>query len=123
MSDQPYVNLLDPEFYVDPWDAYRWLRDNEPVFWDPLQHLWGIWRLRSGRGLGLPAAGDHDRPAPWLRARRLGAGALLVGEHDVPGWPDRPARRPISSRRGHGEGRGRVRRAHVADHPRPARQP
>ena len=26
MSDQPYVNLLDPEFYVDPWQAYRWLR-------------------------------------------------------------------------------------------------
>ena len=24
----PYVNLLDPEWYVDPYDAYRWLRRN-----------------------------------------------------------------------------------------------
>jgi len=47
MSDQPYVNLLDPEFYVDPWDAYRWLRDNDPVFWDPVQKLWGISRFED----------------------------------------------------------------------------
>jgi cytochrome P450 family 142 subfamily A polypeptide 1 len=47
MSDQPYVNLLDPEFYVDPWEAYRWLRDNEPVFWDPVQQLWGISRFED----------------------------------------------------------------------------
>jgi len=47
MSDQPYVNLLDPEFYVAPWDAYRWLRDNDPVFWDPVQKLWGISRFED----------------------------------------------------------------------------
>jgi cytochrome P450 family 142 subfamily A polypeptide 1 len=47
MSDQPYVNLLDPEFYVEPWDAYRWLRDNAPVFWDPVQKLWGISRFED----------------------------------------------------------------------------
>ncbi len=40
----PYVNLLDPEFYVDPWAAYRWLRDESPVHWDPVQRLWGISR-------------------------------------------------------------------------------
>ncbi len=44
MSDQPEINLLDPQFYVDPWDAYRWLRDNSPVHWDPVQQLWGISR-------------------------------------------------------------------------------
>lgn len=38
------VNLLDPEFYVDPWDAYKWLRDHAPAFWDPVQRLWGISR-------------------------------------------------------------------------------
>jgi cholest-4-en-3-one 26-monooxygenase len=47
MSDRPYINLLDPEFYVDPWDAYRWLRDNDPVFWDPVQKLWGISRFED----------------------------------------------------------------------------
>jgi cytochrome P450 family 142 subfamily A polypeptide 1 len=40
----PRVNVLDPEFYVDPWDAYRWLRDEAPVFWDPIQKLWAISR-------------------------------------------------------------------------------
>ena len=40
----PRVNVLDPAFYVDPWDAYRWLRDEAPVFWDPVQRLWAISR-------------------------------------------------------------------------------
>ncbi len=40
----PYVNVLDPQFYVDPWIAYRWLRDEAPVFWDPAQKLWAITR-------------------------------------------------------------------------------
>ena len=40
----PRVNVLDPEFYVDPWDAYRWLRDEAPCFWDPVQRLWAISR-------------------------------------------------------------------------------
>ena len=38
------VNVLDPHLYVDPWDAYRWLRDEAPVYWDPLQQLWAISR-------------------------------------------------------------------------------
>jgi cytochrome P450 family 142 subfamily A polypeptide 1 len=38
------VNLLDPQFYVDPSDAYRWLRDEAPVYWDPVQRLWAISR-------------------------------------------------------------------------------
>jgi cytochrome P450 family 142 subfamily A polypeptide 1 len=40
----PPVNLLDPEFYVDPWESYRWLRDHSPVHWDPVQRIWGISR-------------------------------------------------------------------------------
>jgi cytochrome P450 family 142 subfamily A polypeptide 1 len=40
----PPINVLDPDFYVDPWDAYRWLRDEAPVYWDPVQRLWAISR-------------------------------------------------------------------------------
>jgi cytochrome P450 family 142 subfamily A polypeptide 1 len=40
----PPVNLLDPEFYIEPFDAYRWLRDHSPVHWDPVQEVWGISR-------------------------------------------------------------------------------
>ncbi len=40
----PAINVLDPSFYVEPWDAYRWLRDEAPVFWDPVQRIWAISR-------------------------------------------------------------------------------
>jgi cytochrome P450 family 142 subfamily A polypeptide 1 len=42
--DASTINLLDPRFYVDPYQSYRWLRDNAPVFWDPVQRVWGISR-------------------------------------------------------------------------------
>lgn len=38
------VNVLDPQFYVDPFEHYEWLRDEAPVFWDPVQELWAISR-------------------------------------------------------------------------------
>jgi cytochrome P450 family 142 subfamily A polypeptide 1 len=38
------INVLDPEFYVDPWESYRWLRDEAPVYWDPVQRLWAVSR-------------------------------------------------------------------------------
>jgi cytochrome P450 family 142 subfamily A polypeptide 1 len=38
------INVLDPEFYVDPWGSYRWLRDEAPAYWDPVQKLWVISR-------------------------------------------------------------------------------
>ena len=41
------INVLDPEFYVDPWDRYRWLRDEAPVWWDPLQKTWVISRYED----------------------------------------------------------------------------
>jgi cytochrome P450 family 142 subfamily A polypeptide 1 len=46
-TDAPPINLLDPQFYVDPFEAYRWLRDNEPVFWDPVQRIWGVSRYED----------------------------------------------------------------------------
>ena len=46
-TEAPYVNLLDPGFYVDPWEAYRWLRRNDPVHWDPVHRIWGISRYED----------------------------------------------------------------------------
>jgi cholest-4-en-3-one 26-monooxygenase len=37
-------NVLDPQTYVDPWDTYRWLRDEAPAYWDPVQRIWAISR-------------------------------------------------------------------------------
>jgi cytochrome P450 family 142 subfamily A polypeptide 1 len=44
VATQRGINVLDPRFYVDPWQAYRWLRDEAPVFWDPVQKLWAVSR-------------------------------------------------------------------------------
>ncbi|MEX1218611.1 MAG: cytochrome P450 [Acidimicrobiales bacterium] len=46
-TEMPYINLLDPQFYVEPWGAYRWLRENDPVHWDPVHKLWGISRYED----------------------------------------------------------------------------
>jgi cytochrome P450 len=38
------IDVLDPRFYDDPWEAYRWLRDHSPVHWDAANQLWVISR-------------------------------------------------------------------------------
>jgi cytochrome P450 family 142 subfamily A polypeptide 1 len=43
----PRINVLDPLFYVDPSAAYQWLRDQAPVFWDPVQQVWVISRYED----------------------------------------------------------------------------
>ena len=60
------VNVLDPEFYVDPWESYRWLREEAPVFWDPVQRLWVISRyddvLDVERDTARYSSFDGSRP-------------------------------------------------------------
>ena len=34
------IDVLDPRFYDDPWEGYRWLRANEPIRWDERNGLW-----------------------------------------------------------------------------------
>lgn len=46
-ENRPYINLLDPKFYEDPYEAYAWLRDNDPVYWDSVHKLWGISRYED----------------------------------------------------------------------------
>ncbi len=62
----PYVNVLDPAWYVDPGDAYRWLREDAPVFWDPAQRLWAISRhadiVSIERDGGLYTSFNGSRP-------------------------------------------------------------
>jgi cytochrome P450 family 142 subfamily A polypeptide 1 len=38
------IDALDPRFYDDPWEAYRWLRQHSPVHWDAKNELWLISR-------------------------------------------------------------------------------
>jgi len=52
---QREMNVLDPRFYVDPWEAYRWLRDEAPVYWDPVQKVWAVSRYDDVRDIGKDA--------------------------------------------------------------------
>ena len=43
--DRPEINLLDGEFYVNsPYEIFAWMRNNEPIFWDETNELWGVSR-------------------------------------------------------------------------------
>lgn len=39
------IDLLDPESHVDdPIGLYNWMRENDPVHWDPINELWWVSR-------------------------------------------------------------------------------
>ncbi|WP_431041738.1 cytochrome P450 [Streptomyces sp. P1-3] len=46
-AGQPEINLVDPKLYSDgdPFVQWRWLRDNEPMYWHPPTELPGFWAL------------------------------------------------------------------------------
>lgn len=39
------VDLLDPDTHAgDPWDLYDWLREEQRMYWDPINELWCVSR-------------------------------------------------------------------------------
>jgi cholest-4-en-3-one 26-monooxygenase len=38
------IDILDPRLYDDPWEAYRWLRHNAPIWWDERNQLYVLSR-------------------------------------------------------------------------------
>ena len=45
MSARPALDLLDGESYVHgTYERYAWFREHEPVAWDEINELWGIFR-------------------------------------------------------------------------------
>ena len=44
-SDVRQIDLLDGDWYANgPYDDYAWLRENAPLYWDPINELWGVSR-------------------------------------------------------------------------------
>jgi cytochrome P450 len=43
----PHINLVDPQLYSqgDPFSQWKWLRENEPVYWHPPTELPGFWAI------------------------------------------------------------------------------
>jgi cholest-4-en-3-one 26-monooxygenase len=60
------IDVLDPRFYDDPWDAYRWLRRHAPLWWDARNELWVVSRHEDvshiSRHQGLYSAAQGVRP-------------------------------------------------------------
>jgi cytochrome P450 family 142 subfamily A polypeptide 1 len=61
------LNLLDPDLYAgDPGPAYQWLRDEAPVYWDPVNEIWGVSRfadvLRIERDSARYSSARGSRP-------------------------------------------------------------
>ena len=51
------LNILDPYLYAgDPRPAYTWLRDEAPVYWDPVNRIWVISRYRDVLAIERDAA-------------------------------------------------------------------
>src|SRR3546814_16625271 len=60
------IDALDPRFYDDPWEAYRWLRQHSPIHWDAKNELWLISRHEDvshiSRDQDTYSAADGVRP-------------------------------------------------------------
>lgn len=62
------IGLLDRFFYLDPWDRYRWMRDNAPIYWDASADggLWGLTRyddiMTIAKTPELFCSGKSSRP-------------------------------------------------------------
>lgn len=61
------IDLLDPENHADnPIGLYNWLRENDPVHWDPLNELWWISRyddlITVSRDPSLFTSTEGNRP-------------------------------------------------------------
>jgi cytochrome P450 family 142 subfamily A polypeptide 1 len=71
MADLPQredIQLLDRFFYLDPWEQFRWMRDEAPVYWDPTADggLWGVTRyddiMMISRTPDVFCSGKSSRP-------------------------------------------------------------
>ena len=45
MSEARQIDLLDGGWYADgPYEDYAWMREHAPLYWDPVNELWGVSR-------------------------------------------------------------------------------
>jgi cytochrome P450 family 142 subfamily A polypeptide 1 len=68
------IGLLDRFFYLDPWEQYRWMRDEAPVYWDASADggLWAVTRyddiMELSKTADLFCSGKSSRPerGSWI---------------------------------------------------------
>jgi cytochrome P450 family 142 subfamily A polypeptide 1 len=66
VSERRTIDVCDAAFYDDPWEAYRWLRVNAPLYRDETNDLWVVSRYRDvfdiSRAPDLYCSGNGVRP-------------------------------------------------------------
>ncbi len=85
------IDSLDPRFYDDPWEAYRWLRHHSPIHWDAKNELWVLSKHEDvshiSRHQDMYSAADGVRP-------RVAAPMSIISMDD----PEHTRQRRIVSR-------------------------
>jgi len=95
------IRLLSPDFYAEPDERLRWMRENAPVYWDDATGIWGIARYADvmtvskdwetfGSGQGsrpdsnVPSMINFDPPQHILRRQIVSSGFTprRVQEHE-----------------------------------------
>lgn len=95
-AELPEIDLLDPEFYVDPYAIYALYREHAPVFWDPANEIWGIFgydeivdiERRRFEFSNVGNEGGGYRP-------KMGSDSSIIGCDD----PEHATRRALVARR------------------------
>ena len=36
------IEVLSTEFNADPFDHFRWMHENAPLYWDDVEGIWGV---------------------------------------------------------------------------------
>ena len=66
VSEQRVIDVCDPALYDDPWETYRWLRENAPLYRDETNDLWVVSKYRDvfdiSRAPDLYCSGNGVRP-------------------------------------------------------------
>ncbi len=90
------VDLLDGDFYTDPYATYAWLRENQPIYWDATNELWGVSRyddvefIENHSGLFISSDQNKGGYRP-----NIPADPSMIGLDD----PQHRARRNLVARR------------------------
>ena len=91
------IDLLDGEFYTNnPYETYRWMREEDPIYWDSSNEIWGISRyddiveIEKNKAIFI----NSDKEKGGYRPN-LPADSSIIGLDD----PEHNVRRLLVSRR------------------------
>ncbi len=96
MSARPALDLLDGDFYLDPYATYAWHREHAPVAWDSINELWGVFRYDD-----IVEIESHDRDFINSDQKKGGYRPNLPADPAIIGLdnPEHAQRRKVVSRR------------------------